>query len=103
MKSQPEFAVVGTRSTRVDAVDKVTGRAIFGTDVHLSGMLHGRVLRSPHAHARIVAVDTREAEALPGVYAVVTAEDLRTPEVLAVLEGEAQHGLSQHVREHVGP
>jgi CO/xanthine dehydrogenase Mo-binding subunit len=92
MNNHPDFSVVGTRPPRVDAVDKVTGRATFGTDIQLSGMLYGKVLRSPHAHARIIAVDTREAEALPGVHAVITAEDLRTPEVLAALEDEAQQG-----------
>ena len=71
-----ERAVVGTRPPRYDAVDKVTGRALYGPDVHLPGLLHGKVLRSPHAHARIRAIDTSRAEALPGVYAVVTAKDL---------------------------
>ena len=69
--------VVGTRPTRVDAADKVTGRAIFGADVRLPGAwLTARILRSPHAHARIRGIDTRRAEALPGVLAVVTAGDL---------------------------
>ena len=48
--------VVGTTPIRHDGVDKVTGRAIFGVDVSLPGMLHARVLRSPHAHARIVRI-----------------------------------------------
>jgi CO/xanthine dehydrogenase Mo-binding subunit len=61
---------------RHDGVDKVTGRALYGADVRLPGMLYGRVLRSPHAHARIRAIDTARAAALPGVRAVVTAADL---------------------------
>jgi len=66
---------VGTRTVRPDGVDKVTGRARFGADFSLPGQLVGRVLRSPHAHARIVAIDTSRAEQLPGVKAVVTRDD----------------------------
>src|SRR5438105_12184804 len=68
--------VVGTRPIRPDGVDKVTGRANFGADLRLPGMLHAKILRSPHAHARIRSIDTSRAEALPGVKAVVTAKDL---------------------------
>ncbi|HXJ78327.1 MAG TPA: xanthine dehydrogenase family protein molybdopterin-binding subunit [Candidatus Methylomirabilis sp.] len=66
---------VGTRTVRPDGVDKVTGRARFGADFNLPGQLVGRVLRSPHAHARIVSIDTSKAEKLPGVKAVVTRDD----------------------------
>lgn len=66
---------VGERVARPDGVDKVTGRAKFGADVYLPGMLYGRVLRSPHAHAIIKSIDTSKAEALPGVKAVVTRDD----------------------------
>ena len=69
------FKIVGTRPIRHDALDKVTGRAKYGADVHLAGMLHGKILRSPHAHARIRSIDTSKAEALPGVKAVATAKD----------------------------
>src|SRR5499427_10752699 len=69
------YHVLGTRPTRHDALDKVTGAARYGADVHLPGLLHGKVLRSPHAHARIRAIDTSQAEALPGVKAVATARD----------------------------
>lgn len=72
----PGLSVVGSRPPRVDASDKVVGRARYAMDVSLPGMLVGKVLRSPHAHARIVSIDTRPAEALPGVFAVVTAADL---------------------------
>lgn len=67
--------VVGTSVPRVDALDKVTGTTVYGSDVVLPGMLFGKILRSPHAHARIVRVDTSKAEALDGVRAVVTAAD----------------------------
>ena len=67
--------VVGTRPIRPDGVDKVTGRAVFAADTRASGMTWGKVKRSPHAHARIISIDTSKAEALPGVRAVVTAAD----------------------------
>ncbi|MBM3749401.1 MAG: hypothetical protein FJW34_26875, partial [Acidobacteria bacterium] len=73
---QKTYRVIGTRPIRHDGTDKVTGRASFGADIQLPAMLYGKVLRSPHAHARIRSIDTSEAEALPGVKAVVTAADL---------------------------
>jgi CO/xanthine dehydrogenase Mo-binding subunit len=78
MESQQEykFKVIGTRPIRHDGVDKVTGRAKYGADISLPGMLHGKVLRSPHAHARIKSIDTSAALALPGVKAVITGKDL---------------------------
>ena len=66
---------IGTRPVRPDGVDKVTGRARFGADVHLPNMLVGKVLRSPHAHARLKSIDASRALALPGVKAVVTRDD----------------------------
>ncbi|HAJ36384.1 MAG TPA: oxidoreductase [Chloroflexi bacterium] len=72
------YKVIGSRPLRPDGVDKVTGRAIYGADVRLPGMLYGKVLRSPHAHARIVAIDVSAALALRGVRAVVTAQDMPT-------------------------
>ncbi len=74
-----EYKVVGTRPIRHDGYDKVTGKALYGADIHLPGMLYGKVLRSPHAHARIVSIDTTRAEAHPGVKAVVTSRDFPTP------------------------
>src|SRR5579872_2152201 len=73
------YKVIGTRPIRHDGEDKVTGRAVYGADVQLPGMLYGKVLRSPHAHARIKSINTRRAEALEGVKAVVTAADLPHP------------------------
>ena len=70
------FKSVGTRPSRPDGVDKVTGRARYGADFNMPGQLVARVLRSPHAHARIVKIDTSRAEALRGVKAVITADDL---------------------------
>ena len=70
-----KYRVVGTRPARHDGFDKVTGAARFGADLNLPGMLHGKILRSPHAHARIRSINTARAEALPGVMAVATAAD----------------------------
>ena len=74
--SEVEYNIVGKRPVRPDGVDKVTGRAQYGADVKLNGLLHAKVLRSPHPHARIRSIDTSKAEALPGVKAVITAKDL---------------------------
>ena len=73
--SEQEFNVVGKRPIRHDGYDKVTGRAPYGADILLPGLLYGAVLRSPHAHARIISIDTSKAEAHPEVKAVVTSAD----------------------------
>src|SRR5437899_4187734 len=67
---------IGKRTIRPDGGDKVTGRAAYAADTTMPGMIWGKVLRSPHAHARIRSIDTSKAEALAGVKAVVTAKDL---------------------------
>ena len=69
------FKWVGTSPIRPDGVPKVTGVAQYGADLVMPGMLHGRILRSPHAHARIRSIDTSKAAALTGVKAVVTSAD----------------------------
>lgn len=69
------FKVVGQRLARPDGVDKVTGRALYGADTSAPGMLHAAILRSPHAHATINAIDTTAARALSGVKAIVTSQD----------------------------
>ena len=79
--SEKEFKVVGTRPVRHDGADKVTGRAKYSADSHPTGYLHGKILRSPHAHARIKSIDVTKALALSGVVAVTTSADL--PEVSA--------------------
>ena len=73
--SSVDYNVVGTRPVRHDGADKVTGRALYGADFDTAGLLHGKVLRSPHAHAHIRSIDTSAAEALDGVFAVVTFND----------------------------
>jgi CO/xanthine dehydrogenase Mo-binding subunit len=79
--SKETLKVVGTRPIRPDGVDKVTGRANFGADMAMPGMLWAKIKRSPHAHARIVHIDAGKALALPGVRAVVTVADF--PEIRA--------------------
>ena len=74
--SERNFTSVGTRPIRPDGVDKVTGRARYGADFNMAGQLVGRILRSPHAHAKIRKIDTSKAEKLNGVKAVITAADL---------------------------
>jgi 4-hydroxybenzoyl-CoA reductase alpha subunit len=71
-----EFARIGSRMRKIDGVAKSTGRAAFTDDIVLPGMLHGKILRSPHPHARIVSIDVSGAEAMPGVYGVVTGRDM---------------------------
>jgi len=70
------FKVIGSRPVRHDGVDKVTGRAKYGADYSFPGMLFGKVLRSPYAHANIKSIKTDKAAALPGVKAIITAHDL---------------------------
>lgn len=84
-----EFRLVGTSPVRPDGVDKVTGKAVFGPDFVVAGMLQGAILRSPHPHARIRSIDTRKAAALPGVKAVVTGADFPNLESLIVSAGES--------------
>ena len=75
----PRYNVIGTRPVRHDGADKVTGKAIYTDDMHLTNMAFGAFVRSPHAHARIVSIDTSEAEQMPGVLATCTSEDLPDP------------------------
>ncbi len=74
--SKSDFTLIGSRMRKIDGLDKATGRAAYTDDIALPGMLHAKILRSPHAHARIVSIDAREALAMPGVHAVVTGEDM---------------------------
>jgi xanthine dehydrogenase molybdenum-binding subunit len=89
------YRVVGTRPVRHDGVDKVTGRARYGADYSFAGMLYGKVLRSPYAHANIKSIKVDKAAALPEVKAIVTADDL--PELPDKMEqtGEQAINLSQ--------
>ena len=91
--STTNYDVVGTRPIRHDGADKVTGRALYGADFDTAGMLHGQILRSPHAHARIKNVDTSAAEAMPGVLAVVKNSDFTGDDDAIVDFGEGATSL----------
>src|SRR5579864_652175 len=71
----PALKTIGHPTPRIDAVERVTGKATYTGDVHLPGMLYARVLRSPHAHARIRQIDASKARALPGVKFILTHEN----------------------------
>ena len=93
MSSKREFKYVGTRPIRHDGLDKVTGRANYGADFTLPGLLHGYVVRSPHAHARIVSIDTSAAQAMPGVKAVMTGADIPKTTAMIMLGAEGGFDL----------
>ena len=100
MTSSPfkqEFAVIGKRQERLDGFEKISGRSVFTDDVKLPGMLHGKILRSPHARARILSIDTSRAAALPGVKAVITGKDLPN-----LMFSEFQTVFAQDVVNYVG-
>ena len=78
-----KYKVVGTRPIRHDGTDRVTGKALYGADILLPGTLHCKVLRSPHAHARLKGIDTSAAEQHPGVRGVATAADLASAPAVA--------------------
>src|SRR3989475_385719 len=88
------YTVVGTRPIRHDGADKVTGRALYGADYNAAGLLHGFIVRSPHAHARIVSIDASKAAAVPGVRAIVTGADLPDSAERIVDLGEGATPLS---------
>ena len=73
--AKAEFKVVGTSPARMGGIDRVIGKGVYGIDLMLKDQLHGAILRSQYAHAKIVSIDTSEAKKIPGVHAVVTADD----------------------------
>ena len=77
MKTNQTLTVVGTNAHRVDAIEKVSGKAIYTSDIQLPGMAHARILRSPVAHARLVKVDASKAKEFPGVIATLTRDDIQ--------------------------
>jgi len=83
------LSIVGRAVPRVDALEKVTGRATYGVDIELPRMLHAKVLRSKYPHAKILSIDTSEAEKLSGVKAVITAEDTLRVKVETIVRGRA--------------
>ena len=90
-----KFSWIGKRPIRPDGVEKVTGAAQYGADLSFPGMLVGKVLRSPHAHARIRGIDTLKAEALKGVKAVITKDDILDLPSVYVGPARVQQNLHQ--------
>jgi CO/xanthine dehydrogenase Mo-binding subunit len=77
MKEQQTYSIAGTSAPRVDGVEKVTGKAVYTSDIQLPGMAHARILRSPVAHAKLAKVDASKARTLPGVMATLTRDDIQ--------------------------
>ena len=95
------YNVIGTTPIRHDGVEKVTGEALYGSDINLPGQFHGKVLRSPHAHARILSIDTSRAEALDGVHAVITGQDIPEPADKIISGGEGDGNLLKYKTENI--
>src|SRR5919202_3736716 len=86
VEEQTPLRLVGKRAKRADSPERLTGQVRYTGDLVLPGLLHGRLVRSPHASARIVSIDKAEAEATPGVVAVLTAEDLPVTDIRGAVE-----------------
>ena len=86
-------AAIGQRLPKVDGLDRVTGKAAYGADIHLPGMLHGKLLHSPHAHAVIKSIDASQALKLPGVMAVITATDFPELGKEAAISGSSEYSI----------
>jgi len=97
-----DLNVVGTRAPMLDAAQKAKGSALFTDDLVLSGMLYGRVLRSPHAHARIVNIDTSRAAKLPGVKGVVTGSDIPDRQYGIVPKARDEYALARDKVRYIG-
>lgn len=93
-----ELSVIGRRMRKMDGLAKSTGRARYADDLTFPGMLHGKILRSPHPHARILSIDTAAAEALPGVFAAVTGAEMPTPYGIIVWTPDEQALATDKVR-----
>ena len=93
MSEAKDYKYIGQRSIRPDGFDKVTGRANYGADLNLLGQIWGKILRSPHAHAKILSIDYSKAMALPGVMAVATHDDFPSLSSEAVVAGEGTSSL----------
>ena len=94
MAEAVDYKQIGSRPVRPDGLDKVTGRAQFGADTVLPNMIHGKVLRSPHAHAKIKSIDVSGALALPGVFAAISGADFPGGGIEGEVGGEGGGTLS---------
>src|SRR5262245_6265952 len=95
-----KYRVIGSRPVRHDGEDKVTGRALYGGDMMFQDQLYGKMLRSPHAHAKILSIDTSKAEELPGVKAIATSVDLPKMEDRVIDTGEGIENM-KHMTDRI--
>ena len=93
--SENQYKVIGTRPIRHDGVDKVTGRAIYGADINIPQLIYGKILRSPHAHARIISINVDKLLSNPLIEAIVTYSDL--PDMKAKHENSSLQYLRDNV------
>ena len=98
-KNQTKYTSIGNRPVRHDGYDKVTGKAQYGADVDLPGLIHGKILRSPHAHAKILSIDISRALSHPSVKAVVTSNDLAPLPDKAAEVGEDLYANMKYVKD----
>jgi len=97
-----EYTIVGKRLPLIDASEKVTGRALFTGDIEIPGMLHARILRSPYAHARVLRIDTCQAERFPGVKAVLSKNNAPRLKIPATLGGPRERIMFGEKVRYVG-
>ena len=95
------YSVIGKRPIRHDGIDKVTGKALYGADMNLPGMLYGKMLRSPYAHARIKSIDLTKALNHPGIQALVTSDDLAPLPDKNAEVGEDLYSNMKYVRDRI--
>jgi len=95
MSEARAFKHIGQRTIRPDGFDKVTGKANYGADMSMPGMIWGAILRSPHAHANILSLDTTRAEASPDVLAVATFQDFPSVNDAAAAAGTLKSSLME--------
>ena len=100
-QTNEQYSVIGKRPVRHDGVDKVTGKALYGADMNLPGMIFGKVLRSPHAHAKILSIDISRAVSHPSVKAVITSNDLAPLPDKAAEVGEDLYANMKYVKDRI--
>jgi len=88
---QKKYRIIGASEPRMESIAKVTGMAKYTTDIFMSGMVYGKILRSPYAHARVTGIDVSEAKKVPGVLGILTFKDI--PNVLYNCSGTPPSGL----------
>ena len=100
-ETSTDYSAIGKRPVRHDGIDKVTGKALYGADLNLPGMLYGKILRSPHAHARIKSIDLSAAQKHPAVRAIVTSNDLAPLPNKSEAIGEDLYANMKYVKDRI--